>query len=169
MPSKLLVGAYLAAIVAANLLVVAFGPSVTVLNAFLFIGLSITTRDHLHDAWQRRGLFNRMALLIVAGSALSWLLNRDAGPIALASLLAFAGSETVDTIAYQLLHNQRAAVRINGSNIASAAVDSLLFPILAFGFPVLWWVVAGQFAAKVLGGAIWAWLLSRRKLQAVTP
>lgn len=43
---------YLAAIVAANLLVARFGPSVVVLNAFLFIGLDITTRDSLHDRWR---------------------------------------------------------------------------------------------------------------------
>ena len=47
---------YLFAIVAANLLVARFGPSVTIINAFLFIGLDLTTRDGLHEAWGKSGL-----------------------------------------------------------------------------------------------------------------
>jgi hypothetical protein len=47
---------YLAAIVAANLSVAHFGPSVAVLNAFLFIGLDLTTRDALHERWRGRNL-----------------------------------------------------------------------------------------------------------------
>lgn len=49
---------YLVAIVLANLSVAQFGPSVTILNAFLFIGLDLTARDKLHEVW--RG--NRLVL-----------------------------------------------------------------------------------------------------------
>ncbi len=45
--------------------------------------------------------------------------------------------------------------RINGSNIPSALVDSLVFPTLAFG-SFLWPIVLGQFLAKVLGGFAWS-------------
>ena len=44
---------YLAAIVAANLTVSAFGPTWSIVNALLFVGLDLTTRDKLHDAWLR--------------------------------------------------------------------------------------------------------------------
>ena len=37
-------------------------------------------------------------------------------------------------------------------NLAGAAVDSAIFPALAFGPPWLWPVMLGQFAAKVAGG-----------------
>jgi hypothetical protein len=47
---------YLAAIMAANLLVVQFGPSIAIVSAFLFIGLDLTTRDYLHEAWRGRWL-----------------------------------------------------------------------------------------------------------------
>lgn len=167
MRSNLLIGAYLLAIVAANLLVARFGPAVTVLNAFLFIGLDLTTRDALHDRWQGRYLWPKLAALIAAGSLLSWLLNRDAGPIALASLVAFAASGVVDAAAYALLGKRARLVRVNGSNILSAAVDSLIFPALAFGLPLLWPIVFGQLAAKVLGGFVWSLLLAN-KPQAVT-
>ena len=47
--------AYAVAMIAANLLVATFGPSVTAINAFLLIGLDLTLRDWLHfrlKTWQ---------------------------------------------------------------------------------------------------------------------
>jgi hypothetical protein len=46
------------------------------------------------------------------------------------------------------------------SNVAGAAVDSLIFPTLAFG-ALMPAIVLAQFAAKVAGGAVWAYLMSR--------
>jgi uncharacterized PurR-regulated membrane protein YhhQ (DUF165 family) len=148
---------YLAAIVLANLSVATFGPSVAIINAFLFIGLDLTARDQLHEAWRGRNLLPKMAALIAAGSLLSWLLNRNAGPIALASFVAFAAAATVDAIIYHLMGQYPRWLRINGSNIPSALVDSLIFPTLAFG-SFLWPIVLGQFAAKTLGGFLWSLL-----------
>lgn len=162
MPPKLLIALYLLAIVAANLLVATFGPAVTIANALLFIGLDLTTRDRLHEAWRGRGLAWKMAALIAAGSLLSAALNRAAGPIALASFVAFAVSASVDALTYHALRGRAYTVKVNGSNVLSAAADSLIFPALAFGLPLLWWVVVGQFAAKVVGGALWAWVLAER-------
>lgn len=149
---------YLLAIVLANLSVAQFGPSAAIINAFLFIGLDLTTRDRLHEAWSGKNLWLKMTTLIVAGSALSWLMNRNAGPIALASLVAFGAAATVDAIVYQLLGGYPKWLRVNGSNIPSALVDSLVFPTLAFG-SFLWPVVVGQFLAKVLGGFLWSLLM----------
>lgn len=157
-----LVGLYIAAIVAANLLVAMFGPAVSIVNAFALIALDLTSRDRLHEAWAGRGLTWRMAALIAAGSAISYLLNRRAGPIALASLAAFGASATVDALVYHLLRRRSWLVRANGSNVLSAAIDSLVFPILAFGWPPLWAIVIGQFIAKTIGGALWAALLRPR-------
>jgi hypothetical protein len=131
---------------------------VAILNAFLFIGLDLTARDRLHETWHDDGLPQKMALLIVSGSALSWLLNRDAGQIALASMIAFWGAGVVDTLAYHLLHRFPKLVKINGSNVPSALVDSILFPTLAFG-GFLWTITLGQFVAKVLGGFVWSLIL----------
>ena len=91
---------YLIAIILANLTVAQFGPSVTIINAFLFIGLDLTARDQLHEAWRGKNLLPKMAALIAAGSLLSWLLNRNAGPIALASFAAFAAAAIVDALVY---------------------------------------------------------------------
>jgi queuosine precursor transporter len=153
-----LVALYLAAIVAANLTVALFGPALTIVNAFLFIGLDITARDSLHQAWQGKHLWLKMAVLIAAGSMLSWLLNRNAGAIALASLVAFAASGIADAATFSLLRGRPWWVKVNGSNLVSAAVDSLVFPTLAFG-ALLPLIVLGQFVAKVAGGALWSVVL----------
>ena len=150
---------YLLAIVAANLLAARLGPAVTVPTALVLIGLDLTARDQLHDAWRGRGLFPRMATLIAAGSILSWALNHAAGRIATASLVAFAGAGAVDALTYHLLGDRARLVRVNGSNVLAAAVDSFAFPALAWGLPLVWPVMIGQLLAKTAGGLAWSLIL----------
>lgn len=159
---------YLLAIVLANVSVATFGPGATVINAFLFIGLDLTARDRLHEAWRGRELFPKMVILVCAGSLLSWLLNRNAGPIAVASFVAFGAAAIVDTAMYQLLHRYPRWLKVNGSNIPSALVDSIVFPTLAFG-QLLWPVIVGQFLAKVAGGFVWSLILKTSPQPAFTP
>jgi hypothetical protein len=152
---------YLAAIILANLSSAHFGPGASVVNAFLFIGLDLTSRDKLHDKWQGRSFVWKMGTLIAVGSLISWLLNRNAGTIAMASFVAFASAAIVDTVIYQLLHKRDYLVKVNGSNVFSALTDSIIFPTLAFGgFMPL--VTLGQFAAKVAGGFVWALILKKK-------
>lgn len=154
---------YLGAIVAANLTTAAFGPAWSILNAFLFIGLDLTTRDALHDRWHGRDLWRNMALLVGGGSLLSAALNWQAAQIALASCVAFAGAGLADTVVYAALGDRARLVKMNGSNVVSAAVDSVLFPALAFGWPLLLPVMVGQFVAKTVGGGLWSLALTRRQ------
>lgn len=155
-----LVVAYLAAVAAANLLVSHFGPSAAVLNALLLIGLDLSTRDALHERWQGKAFWPRMLALVCAGGALSLLLG-GSGRVAAASCASFVLAGIADTVSYRLLCQQPRLWRVNGSNLVAAGIDSLCFPVLAFGWPVLWAIVLGQFAAKVIGGALWAPLLLR--------
>ena len=104
---------YLAAIATANLLVSRFGPPVAVLNAFLFIGLDLSTRDRLHEQWQGRKLWPRMLALIAAGGLLSLLLG-GTGQVALASGLAFVLAGAADTAVYHVLHRHAWQWRANG-------------------------------------------------------
>lgn len=165
MKPSLLVSAYLAAIVAANLSVAHWGPTAAVYNAFLFIGLDLSTRDALHDMWRGR-LLRNMTALIVTGSALSWAMGEltGSGPfvgrIALASCAAFAAAATADAIVYHLLRNRPWYERVNQSNLAGAAVDSLVFVALwPFGFQFT--LAFTLFAAKVAGGVVWSLVLGR--------
>lgn len=152
---------YLVAIVAANLSVAYFGPQAVIVNAFLLIGLDLTTRDKLHELWHNDHLWLRMFGLILTGSIITVILNVGAWQIALASTVAFGAAAVVDAVVYQVLFKQHKMVKMNGSNVLSAAVDSVLFPAIAFGFPLMWTIMLGQFAAKVLGGLMWSFLIAR--------
>lgn len=156
-----LVALYLMAIVAANVTVALFGPEWSIVNAFLFIGLNLTSRDKLHDLWGSNVRRN-MLFLILTGALLSALFG--AGRIALASAIAFGASELVDSIVYHKmkLSGSGKMRQVNGSNVAGALVDSIVFPLLAFGWPPMLIIMAGQFAAKTLGGALWSIVLFRK-------
>lgn len=158
----LLVSVYLVAVVLANLIIGHFGPSATIPVAFVLIGLDLVARDRLHDAWRHKNLWAKMFALILTGGLISFLINADARQIAFASSIAFIAAGLVDALVYRILHRRPQLVRINGSNIPAAAVDSVVFPTLAFG-ALLPWIVLGQFAAKVLGGFVWSLVLGRKR------
>ena len=145
---------YLGSIVAANLLIAYFGAPAAIIVAFIFIGLDLTVRDYLHESWHNKGLVWKMGLLIASGSLISWILNYEAAKIAIASFSAFAAAGIADALIYQLLKDKARVMKVNGSNVVSSGVDSLVFLTIAFGgfIPDLF---AKQFAAKVVGGAIW--------------
>lgn len=148
--------AYAVVMIAANLLVATFGPSVTAINAFLLIGLDLTLRDWLHfrlKNWQ-------MGCLIVGTGGLTYLLNPAAGMIAVASAVAFLVAALVDWAVFMRTTGSWMK-RANVSNTAGAAVDSLLFPTIAFGV-LMPEIVALQFIAKVSGGAIWSYVLEKK-------
>jgi hypothetical protein len=69
-----LIAVYIAAMTTANLLVWWLGPWFSPINAFFLIGLDLTLRDVMQERlgrWQIAGV-------IIAGGALTWLLNPSA-------------------------------------------------------------------------------------------
>lgn len=159
MRTRVAVVVFIAAIATANLLVAYFGPWFSPINAFVLIGLDLSLRDWLHDKWRYQ--LWRMGLLIASAGVLSYLLNPAAGRIAVASTVAFTVAATVDALVYHRLIDLHWLKRSNGSNVAGAATDSVVFPLLAFGwFPGLPAIIALQFAAKVAGGGIWSVVLN---------
>lgn len=148
--------AYMVAIVAANISVSTFGPASAPINAFLLIGALLTLRDRLHDQFGPAAVY----VLVVFGTCASLALGPDVARIAVGGALAFTLSELCDTAVYHALRHRPWGYRVNVSNVAGAAVDSLVFFPAAFGtFPV--WLIGTQFVAKVGGGAVWAFLLIR--------
>jgi uncharacterized PurR-regulated membrane protein YhhQ (DUF165 family) len=149
---------YVGAMLLANMLVAKFGPMISPVLAFFLIGFDLSMRDWLHvrlRAWQMIGLIG------VAG-VLTYALNPAAGMIAVASSVAFTAAAVADWATFSRLTGSWMR-RANGSNVVGAAVDSLLFPAIAFGLsPAIVPIIAGQFAAKTLGGAMWAYLLRAR-------
>ena len=147
--------AYAVAMTLANLLVATFGPAISPINAFFLIGLDLTLRDWLHvrlKTWQ-------MGCLIVGAGGLTYLLNPASGMIAVASAVSFLVASVVDWAVFVKATGSWIK-RANVSNTAGAAVDSLLFPTIAFGV-LMPEIIALQFIAKVSGGAVWSFLLQK--------
>lgn len=144
---------YTFAMTVANLTVSAFGPAVAPINAFILIGLDLALRDWLHvrlRKWQ-------MAALIVGASLLSFVLDPSTGRVAASSAAAFFCAALADWAVFSGLKGTWTR-RSLWSNVAGAAVDSLLFLPLAFGgFPAI--AMGEQGMAKIAGGAVWTWLL----------
>ena len=161
---------FLAALCAANLSLAHFGPKALVWNAFILIGLDLTTRDALHDALGRRRL-PVLGALILAGGLLSFALSllldleppfASAERVAFASAFAFAASASADGVVYWLARRRSWFERVNASNVPSAALDSVLFPLLAFGRLSASLVLTAA-CAKVAGGLLWSWALRGRR------
>ena len=128
---------------------------------FIFIGVDMGLRDRLHQSWEGHGLIYKMGLLILTGSLLSYAINNEAEVVARASFVAFLAAGVSDALVFQALKGRSALIRANGSNIPSAIVDSLTFPLMAFGWPLQWAFFSVELAAKLLGGALWAWIFFR--------
>ena len=155
---------YAGAMTLANLSIAYFGPWVSPINAFILIGLDLALRDWLHvrlRAWQ-------MLALIGASGLLTYALNPSAQHIVIASAAAFTLAALVDWQAFIRISGTWLR-RSLGSNVFGAVVDTVVFSALAFVLlspsPKPWEVVAQiaalQFAAKLAGGSMWAWALSR--------
>ena len=153
-------GVYIAALVVANLLVAWLGPWFSLVNAFVLIGLDLSLRDKIHDLWEGDNLALKMGGLIATASVVSYAINPATGMIAFASLAALSLSMVADAVAYQYLKSKEWIVRANGSNIAGSAVDSIVFPTIAFGGLMIE-IVLLQFVAKVAGGFVWSYLLKK--------
>ncbi len=154
-----LVGAYLAAIVTANIITARYGPTASVYNAFALIGLDLITRDRLADFWGT-SRWRKMALLIGAGSAISFLVAQNVQAIAEASAISFACAETCEGVLYHALRRREWVQRANAAAWLGAAIDSFVFPTLAFG-GVEWSTTVGQFTAKTAGALLWSAVIAK--------
>lgn len=146
---------YMMAMTAANLTISAFGPWFSPINSFLFIGLDLALRDWLHTkikSWQ-------IGLLIVSSGLVTYTLNPSAGAIAVASAVSFTAASVIDWSVFSSVAGSWLK-RSNASNISGAAVDSILFPTIAFGV-LMPHIIAIQFAAKVSGGFLWSVAINR--------
>lgn len=155
--SALIVVLFLLAAIGANLVVAAFGQAALVLTAWVLIPFDLFSRDVLHDRWRHDRLWLRMTFLIATGSALTAIVSWDARRVALASFVAFACSGTTDALVYHAMIAKSRLVRMNASNLCSALVDSIAFPVVAFGLQGTSVILcAAQAGSKFLGGLAWS-------------
>ena len=149
--------AYAFAMTAANLLIVKFGVWFSPINSFFLIGLTLVLRDWLHirlKSWQ-------MGLLITTSGAITYLLNPAAAQIAIASSIAFTLAALADWVTFAKVKGTWFK-RSNASNLAGSAIDSVAFPTIAFGV-LMPEIVITQFAAKMLGGYMWSYIVNKFK------
>jgi uncharacterized PurR-regulated membrane protein YhhQ (DUF165 family) len=157
----ILVTGYLIMIVLANLSVTHFGTDFVIINSVVLIGFDMFARDGLHELWHGNKLKIKMALLIFTGSALSFFLSRDSLRIGVASFLAFSSSGFIDFLIYSWLWKRSKMVKMNGSNLVSALVDTIVFMSLAFTGSFMYSVAIKNFIGKFAGGAVWSYFLTR--------
>jgi uncharacterized PurR-regulated membrane protein YhhQ (DUF165 family) len=79
--------------------------------------------------------------------------------IAIASAVSFTAAAVVDWGVF-IKTSGTWFKRSTKSNVVGAAVDSLLFPTIAFG-ALMPQIVLAQFAAKVAGGAMWGFVINK--------
>lgn len=148
---------YAFAMTLANLLIVKLGVWVSPISSFFLIGLTLVLRDWLHirlKTWQ-------MGCLIFASGLITYALNPAAAQIAIASSVSFTIAALIDWIVFIKVTGSWFK-RSNISNAAGSAVDSFVFPTMAFGV-IMPEIVAAQFASKMLGGLVWSFFF--RKIQ----
>ena len=162
-----LAGAYVGLVILANWLasryVVSVGFGKKAPAGVFCIGGVLVLRDWLQ---QLRGLLWTMPLVYSAGLA-SWAMGDLAGwtsleKIAIASVVAFTVSETVEAIVFTPLRKRTLTLGVLLSATVGNALDSYIFLALAFGSQAFF---LGQFIGKgemiALGAAL---TLGRRRL-----
>lgn len=156
--------AYIASIVAANVMTNAFG-LVTIVGLTVTAGTFVAgTALILRDAVQETGGKGLLFVGITAGAVLSAVTSTP--ELAVASALAFAASELVDLAIYTPLSRKSVPVAVLASSVIAAPVDTVLFLHLA-GFGVTDDAVMGQFVVKTLIAAAVAVGLSWRSISRV--
>lgn len=122
------------------------------------IGAALVLRDWIQ---QLAGLWWTLALVAIGGAA-SYLVGEAAGwtslqKIAVASLVAFIVSETIEAAVFTPLRNRNLTAGVLASGMIGNALDSWLFLTLAFGSTAFFW---GNFIGKaemiLVGGALTA-------------
>lgn len=141
-----LMGLYIGLIVAANLLAGRFIGSVSL--GTLTFGATFTVRDALHRSG-RRPVYAALAvaMLLVLGLA---LLHAVPWRILVASLVAVALSETLDTEVFHALRRRSWLARVLASNAVAIPVDTLLFNLIAFRGVLPWSFLAGVILTDIL-------------------
>lgn len=152
--AKLLISSYLFAIVAANLIITKYGIAALPFTAIVLIPFDLIARDQLHEIWIGKYLKLKMFCLVIAGSLIAYLLNKDALNIALASSVSFLIAGFIDYAVYELMSKYSKAKKMITSNLFSATIDSIMFQLIAFG-QIVTNIAIEQTAYKLIGTLLW--------------
>ena len=152
----LLFGAYIGAIIAANVITAGTTPfeldliwTMAVPYGTFFIGLTFILRDIIQIAFGRAAAYGAIATAVAASAVVSGALG-DTLAVVAGSAVAFAISESADTEVFTRLR-ARVPLRIATSGIVGSALDSVLFAVIALS-PLWSNIVAWEHLHKVIIG-----------------
>lgn len=155
--------AYVAAIVAANLLTAHYAPAD--IGPFLIpwgtwlIGATFILRDFVQRARGRRYAYGTIAVALVASALTSHHLG-DTGWVTIASALAFAVSEATDTEVYtRLVSRARFSTRIAVSGLVSVPLDTVIFVTVGLSPLTTGFVSWAQMPNLILGQLLVKWAM----------
>jgi len=149
---------YLLAFIFANFIVLWYGQTGLIFTALFLIPFDFVMRSMFHEQWKGIELFFKLGSLVFVASICTYLINKDAQNIAIASSFAFLSAQFVASIFYQLTIKKRYLIKVNGSDAIGILVDSVCFQLIAFSIidPV---ITLTQFLLKITGGFFWYWVI----------
>jgi len=133
----------------------------------LTFGVTFTARDKVHYLG-RKSVYTMILVSILASVALSFLGDVSAR-IILASSIAIAISETMDTEVYQKLIKRHWIIRVLSSNAISIPLDTILFATIAFSgvFPILPIIQADIIVKFIISIIVGLLLIKSKNIQEV--
>lgn len=155
MRKVLMISSYVLMFLIANVLVSVFGPAITPINALFLIAGDMVLRDMIQ---YESGVAWSVSACVIAGLA-TIAIAPGSEMIAAASALSVTLAGSASAMAFKLKSGGFFS-KAMPANIAAAAVDSLSFPLIAFG-SLMPGVTLAQFAAKTIGATVILMIIKR--------
>lgn len=149
---------YLAALIAANLIVKHFGAYGLWFSSVILIPFDFVCRCIFHENWKGIKLVKNLILLTLASGLITVLLNYDALNIALASFAGIAAVQIGAGLFYQRFKNKSLFFKVNLSDLVAIVIDSIVFQYVAFQI-IDFEVTGGQILIKFIGGLFWFFII----------
>jgi len=159
---KLIFLFFLAAFVAANLIVKHFGQYGLWFSSALLIPFDFVARCVIHEKYKGYKLVLVLFALTLCAAAVTVAFNWNALNIAAASICGFAAAQLGAGAFYQGNIKRSLFIKVNISDLIAICLDSVIFQIVAFSSfnPT---VTLGQIVIKFLGGLFWYFVLFRKR------
>jgi uncharacterized PurR-regulated membrane protein YhhQ (DUF165 family) len=152
------ISTYLIAFTLANFTVLWFGANGLIFTALFLIPFDFVMRCMFHEQWKGIELILKLGALVCVSGLITFLINREAQEIALASVGGFVSAQIIAGIFYQTVINKSYFVKVNGSDSLGIIFDSLIFQIIAFGV-ITPSITISQILLKIAGGLFWYWII----------
>lgn len=149
---------YLAAFIAANLLVKHFGAEGLWISSFVLIPFDFVCRCLFHETWAGKRLIARLFLLTLVSSLITLLFSPA---IALASICGFVAAQLGAGMFYQSNKGRSWFFKVNVSDLIAIVFDSIVFQLIAFHHLDLF-ITGGQILVKFAGGLLWYFIIFKK-------